>query len=241
MKRLVAWVSRTRSLPRPENPERGNVLLMVLIGIVLLAALTAVISQFTGQQSDSLSQQKMDDEIARMLAQTSALGGALNQMIVNGENADTLYQAPPIGLNTVIPGAAGYETAPHNLKIYHPLGGGVSYMSSSANVASPLAFGFKINSGAIVTGVGATDAVVGDVVFVAQVSSEAACQRINTVVAGSSAVPVLLTADFNKLFVAGTAVTIGADCTPSCANTPRMCVSNTDATAWGFYSALLPG
>lgn len=215
----------------------GNALAMILIAIVVLALLTALVSRSSDQQSDTLSRQTMDDEISRMLAQTSALGGALGQMIVNGEDAATLYST----LSLLKPGDAGFETAPHNLKIYHPLGGGINYMSGSTSSAAAVATGFNINSGSIVTGVGATDAVTGDILFTAKISSASYCQRINTIVTGSAAVPTLVTANFNTLFTAGTAVTIGANCAPTCANIARQCVSNVEATAWGFYSALLPG
>jgi len=215
--------------------ESGNVLMIILLAIIVLAMLTELISRSSTQQSDTLSRQTMDNEISRMLTQTSALGGALNQMIMNGEDAATLYST----LSLLKPGDAGFETSPHNLKIYHPLGGGIAYMAGSATGAA--ATGFNIDSGAIVTGVGATNAVIGDLLFTARISSAAYCQRINTVVTGASAVPTLVTANFNTLFTAGTAVTLGANCTPTCANIPRQCVSNVETTAWGFYSALLPG
>lgn len=210
---------------------------MVLIGIAVLALLTAMIARSSEQQTDILGRQTMDDEINRMLTQASTLGGAIQQMLVNGENVDTLYST----LSMLKPGDAGFETAPHNTKIYHPMGGGVSYMAGSVSSAAAVATAFSINAGAIVTGVGPTDATVGDILFTAKISTASYCQRINTIVKGASAVPTLVTADFNTLFTAGTTITIGANCTPTCANIPRQCVSNVGATAWGFYSALLPG
>lgn len=229
---------------RPERREDGNVLMIILVAIALLAMLTALVSRSTEQQSDSLSRQTMDDEISRMLTQTSALGGALSQMIVNGENAATLYQAPsvgppPVGLDMVTSGAP-FETAPHNLKIYHPMGGGINFMPTSSPGLSPAATSFNINAGSIITGVGADVAGVGDIVFTALISSAAYCQRINTIISGSSTVPGMAAAAFTTLFTSSTAVTINAAACASCVNVSRLCVSN-GAGLWGFYSALLPG
>src|SRR5689334_13018832 len=99
-----------------ENRERGNILLIILIAIVLLAMLTAIVSQYSSQQSDSLSRQVRDDQISRMLVQVGALGSALHQMVADGEDPATLYS----NLSLLKPGDAGFETAPNNFKIYHP-------------------------------------------------------------------------------------------------------------------------
>lgn len=217
--------------------ESGNVLLLIMLAIVVLAMLTAVVSQQSETQVDVMDRQTMDNEVSRLFSYTSLLGSALSQMLVNGEDPDSLY----LTLSLLKPGDAGFETSPHNAKIYHPMGGGVEYMSATSNTTTPAATNLSINPAAIITGIGPTNATVGDIVFTAIVSSAAYCQRINLKVTGSSSVPVLATADFNTLFTAGTAVTIGANCTPTCANIPRQCVSNTAGTAWGFYSVLLPG
>jgi hypothetical protein len=172
-----------------------------------------------------------------MLTQAATLGGALHQLAANGEDPATLYTT----LSLLKPGDAGYETSPHNLKIYHPLGGGVAYMAQTSSGADVVANSFGINKAAIIKGVGSTDAVVGDIVFTAKVTTAAYCQRVNQILNGSAAVPVLTTADFDTLFTAGTAVTVDATNCAACVNAARLCVSNTGATAWGYYAALFPG
>jgi hypothetical protein len=182
-----------------------------------------------------LSRQTQDDQINRMVTYTSTLGAALQQMIVNGEDPSTLYSS----LSLKKPGDAGFETAPNNFKIYHPLGGGITYQSASAPDANAVATNYSINAGAIITGVGATDAAIGDIVFTANVSNATYCARINQVLLNSSTVPTMDGATFTNLF-GGTTVTItGGNCA-SCVNTARLCVSN-GTNAWGFYSALFPG
>ncbi|MFH1158260.1 MAG: hypothetical protein V1721_05180 [Pseudomonadota bacterium] len=228
-----------KSFLRPHSPkgkEGGNILLIILIAIMALALLTQVVSQSSEQQSDALSRQAQDDEISRLLTQTATLSGALHQMVVNGEDPATLY----LNLSTLKPGDAGFETSPHSLKIYHPFGGGITHMSSSSGSSSAVATDFTISPASIATGVGATD-TLGDILFTARISSESLCQKINKILTGSTAVPpILSTADFDLLF-AGTAITIANGNCASCVNIPRLCVSNTNATAWGYYASLLPG
>ena len=215
--------------------EKGNVLFIILIAIAALALLTQMLSHSSVEQSDALSRQAQDDEISRMLTQAAVLSGAIRQMVINGEDAAALY----LNLSILKPGDAGFETSPHYLKIYHPFGGGIKYMSSSSGNSSTVATDFNISKASIITGVGATD-TLGDILFSAKISSEALCQKINKILTGSTAVPpILATADFDLLF-AGTAVTIAAGNCASCVNIPRLCVSNTAATEWGFYASLLP-
>ncbi len=215
--------------------EKGNVLFIILIAIAALALLTQMLSHSSVEQSDALSRQAQDDEISRMLTQAAVLSGAIRQMVINGEDAAALY----LNLSILKPGDAGFETSPHYLKIYHPFGGGIKYMSSSSGNSSTVATDFNISKASIITGVGATD-TLGDILFSAKISSEALCQKINKILTGSTAVPpILATADFDLLF-AGTAVTIAAGNCASCINVPRLCVSNTAATEWGYYASLLP-
>ncbi|MCK5659582.1 MAG: hypothetical protein KAH96_06880 [Alphaproteobacteria bacterium] len=222
-------------LRRPKGKEGGNVLFIILIGIIALALLTQMVSKSSELQSDTLSRQAQDDEISRMLTQSATLSSALYQMVVNGEDAATLY----LNLSTLKPGDIGFETSPHSLKIYHPFGGGITPMSDSSSSSLAVATDFNISKASIVTGVGATD-TLGDILFTTKISSESLCQKINKILTGSTAVPpILTTADFDLLF-AGTAITIANGNCASCVNIPRLCVSNTNASAWGFYASLLP-
>ena len=220
-----------------KNRQRGNILIAILVAIVVVAMLTMAVSQYSEQQSDSVTRQTQDDQISRTLTQASTLGSAVHQMLVNGEDPATLYT----NLSQLKPGDTGFETAPNNFKIYHPLGGGVSYMAASSPQASAIATAFNINAASIIKGVGPTDVTVGDIVFTAKIASASACQRINKILNGSTTVPVLTTSTFDALFTAGTTVTVDSSNCASCVNVPRLCVSNTAANAWGFYSVLLPG
>lgn len=227
------------SSPAHRHGERGNVLLLIMAAIVLLGLLTQMVSRSSQQQSDVIELQTRDNQINAMFTQSSTLNGAIQQMVANGEDPATLYQ----NLLMTAPGDGGFETAPHRFKVYHPLGGGVNYMSRSSSTSdgsAVVADNFKINPGSIVTGVGPTDATIGDILFTASIASDSYCQRINELITGSTHVPVLDTAVFDDL-LAGTPVTIDGTNCADCVRVPRICVSNTGGSAWAYYAVLLPG
>lgn len=220
----------------PFHHERGNVLFLILIAIAVLAMLTWAISHSSTEQSGIIPSQTRDDQINRTISYASTLALAIQQMTITGADPATLYT----DLSVLKPGDAGFETGSNAFKIYHPLGGGITPLSASAPDATAVATNFSINKTAIITGVGATDVTTGDVVFTANISAASYCARMNQIITGSTTVPAMDTAAFNKLFTA-TTVTIDAAACASCVNKARLCVSNSGATAWGFYSALFPG
>lgn len=216
--------------------QRGNVLVMILITIAVLAALTLAVSRSTSQQSDVLPAQTRDDQINRMLTYASTLGAALHQMTITGADPRTLYA----DVSLLKPGEAGFETGSSARKLYHPLGGGITPLEASAPDAAAVATDYNINAASIIAGVGPTDSTVGDLVFTAHIATEAACARINEKLSGDAGIPTLATAAFDDLF-GGATVTVDSGNCADCVNKAQLCVSNTAATAWGFYAALYPG
>jgi hypothetical protein len=228
----------------PRSGERGNVLFIILLTIMLLGMLTYAISQSSTQQSNAIPQQTVDNQINQMIAYASALGGALQQMALNGENPNTLYSTVD-----VLPPASdpNYDTPPNSLKIYHPLGGGITYQSQSAPTDA-IATNFNINPASIITGIGCTSGAgcivtsvptAGHIIFTAELSDAAYCARTNNILHGSSTVPTMDATAFTGLFTNGSTVTINAGNCASCVNVARLCV--TDGSGhYGFYADLFP-
>jgi hypothetical protein len=233
--------------------ENGNVFVLIFVAIALLGALTWAVSYSTQQQTSLSSNAEIDSQIAILMAQGSALSGAVQQMIVNGAEPSQLPTSDATyGLSTLTPGAVGWDIAPNTLKIYHPYGGGIKYetqtgtgavLSNTANLAN----NFKISKGSIVKGVGPTD-TVGDMVFTAAVASLAACQRINQLVRGTAATatpPTMTDIAYTAMIVNGTDTTLddttgGSGTCATCINIAQSCVRNTSANAWGYYQVLYP-
>jgi hypothetical protein len=202
------------------------------------------------------------EQVSRLVAQASLLSGAIQQMIANGEDANALAS----NLSTIT-GGNNWDTTtpiPHKYKLYHPYGGGVKYMSQTGTGTAlsdntNMANNFQIRTASYVKGVGATDSTTAypDILFTAQVSSLAACQRINNIVRGTAltATPPTVTntnTSFANLFTDATLDVLGRgatnaaleDTTPTCTacvNVPASCVQNTGATLFGYYQVLLPG
>ncbi len=219
--------------------EKGNALLFVFIAIAILAGLTYALSSSNDDSENISDYAAADEQISRMLSYSATLGASLNQLVMAGANAQTLYT----DLSVLKPSEAGYNTAPHRLKLFHPMGGGMNYVGETGPVGSSdtVATDFKINKGAIIEGVGPTNVTVGDIVFTAIVKSENACKRINFILTGDQTLPIMKTATYNDLFTTDNATDVATGLCDDCVNVPQICVTNIAGTQWGFYSVLYPG
>lgn len=215
---------------------------MILLAIAVLAMLTYALSEDSTQQSGILPQQTSTDQINRMLTYVSALGGALQQMQTNGEDPNALCT------NLVLTNS-GFSNEAHNLEIYHPLGGGITYMSASSPDSTAVATAYGINAGSSIAGVGCTagsssttgqcTSCTGHIIFTAIISALSYCQQANQIISGSTTVPTMDSATFTSLFNTGTTVAVTGALCASCANVPRLCVTN-GSGAYGFYADLFP-
>jgi len=219
------------------NNQAGNVLFLILIAIALFGMLTAIISHSGQQQKDSLDRQTMDSQVSIMINHVAALNSSILQMVMHGEDPSELYQ----NLSTLKAGDTGFETPPHKTKIYHPLGGGISYLSASSNdLDKAVAVDFDINTTSIITGIGKTDEDIGDIIFTAKIISADYCAFINNKITGSRNIPEMSNSAFEDLFNNRT-ITINSGNCANCVNIGRICVRNSANNAWGFYASLFPG
>ncbi len=225
--------------------EQGNVLFIVFIAIMIVAGLTFMLSQGSEQGTSAADRTASDAQISQMLGYVGTLAAAVQQMTEGIADPATLYA--DISLARV--SDAAYNIAPHRLKIYHPLGGGIVQMTATgdASASSTVAYNFRINPGSIVKDVGPTNVTTGDILFTAQVSSLEYCQRINQTLRGTTAIPAVRNApDFFSLFedtaATPTAVTLDEVTCADCVSIAMSCVVyNGDPKLYGFYAVLLPG
>lgn len=224
---------------RKNSNEQGNALFIVIIAIAVLGMLSYAVMQSSEQPTAMADDTARDEQIARMFAYAATTAGTLNQMIAAGADANTLYTT----LDTTAPTASGFSTAPFNTKLYHPLGGGLNYVTSSGAVTSSatVATTYGINKASIITDVGQSNATIGDMPFTAVITNAPACERINYMLTGSIAMPVMDVATYQNLFLNNVTVTLNAATCADCVAKAQICVVNSDTTGWGYYSALLPG
>lgn len=217
--------------------HRGNALFYILIAIALVGALTYSVSQQSSESTDFIDNASNDEQIARMMTYAGTLASALNQMVVAGNaKAETLYT----DLKTDAPNTAAYGTAPYNMQLYHPQGGGMNYVTATGDTAdsNTVATDFYVVKDASVKNIGPTD-TGGDIMFVAKVTSAAACARINYLLTGDGTVTPMVAAAFNGLFVSHTSAVIDGTNCATCVGKSQYCVSN--GTSWGYYATLFPG
>lgn len=221
------------------HSEQGNALFIIMIAIAVLGMLSYTVMQSSQQPTGLADDTARDEQIARMFAYAATTAGTLNQMVAAGADPATLYTT----LDTTAPTAAGFSTAPFDTKLYHPHGGGLNYVTSSgaASASATVATTYRINNASIITDVGPSNASIGDIPFTAVITSAAACERINYMLTGSIAMPVMEIATYQNLFLNNVAVTLNSTTCADCVAKAQICVVNSDTTGWGYYSALLPG
>lgn len=215
---------------------RGNALIIILIAIGLVASLTYAVMKSSDEGGTVADYASADEQISRLMSYSGTLGAALNQMALVGNikiHSD---------ISVLQPGDAGFDTAPHMAKIFHPLGGGVEPQSATGptqdTIANPtVARAFRVLTAAGVDDIGAN--ATPDVLFTAIVTKQAYCERINKMLTGSSTVPVYT--GYLSLFVTGTPSIITTAQCATCAGKTRLCVRNIAGTSWGFYAVLFPG
>ena len=220
--------------------QRGNVLFFLFLMIGLLAVLTVVATSRNAQVFGIKDDVIRDEQIARLLAYSATLSGAVQQMVAsNSMSPQGMYWS----LSVIAPGAAGWDTAPHGFKLFHPYGGGVTHMSATGSTSSSetVATNFRISTGSIINGVGDTNAVIGDIVFTATIANSASCQAINKKVWGSTTMPTMSDAAYTAMITNGTNTTVAAGNCANCVNKAAACVVNVSGNAYGYYQVLLPG
>ena len=114
--------------------ERGSALLMILIMTVLFAALAYAVSEgfrvSTGTQT-SVTRDKAKLDATSVLDFAQAINTSVQEMKVNNGGAVS-------SIDFVIPGdEPAFSTAPNGMKIFHPEGGGVTYIPVWSSLDDP--------------------------------------------------------------------------------------------------------
>lgn len=216
----------------------GNAMIYILIALVLLAALTMLITRL----DDSASGQDLSSEQAELMTTKAVAfaGSAKNvvdQMLMSGTNINNL--------SFVTPNQSSYDTAPHINKVFHPDGGGFNLGIVDSNVFTgattapvPGWYMGRFNN------VDWTPTSANDVLFVAHGISQTVCANLNKKITGATTIPALtgianaaaLFVDYSVSGVANLDFT-AAQCA-SCEGYPSLCVSNAGGTEWTYYNII---
>lgn len=210
---------------------RGNALIYVLIALALLGALTMLLSK-QGTESDDTSYEKTELQVAKLTAFAASAKDVVDKMMMSGTTIGNL--------NYVMPGAAGYDTAPHYNKVFHPDGGGLNYPTIDSNIfdtslAAPGAGWFigRFNN------VEWTPTTAQDILLVARGVSQSACANIDKKITGSSTIPTMVVAGSPLAYLISASLTgtPNLDFTktvcPACDGYPALCIS--DGANYNYY------
>lgn len=219
-----------REQTEQKHGEKGNALIYVLIAIVLFAALNFSLSG----QSTSSNTKDLDDAHAelyadQLLAFASQAKTAIDQMIITGSSIDDL--------DFTLPSEAGFNTAPHIHKVFHPAGGGLSLANlpddAKQEVSNVPVAGWYLGR---FNNVEWTKSTAMDVILTAYQINKKICEAINKKVLGTPTIPAV-TGEMRNYFLerAGNVDFEISDCA-DCEGFSSLCVRNSPTTTYSFYN-----
>lgn len=167
--------------------EKGNILFLILLAVILFAALSYAVTQSLRGGGTDASNEKNLVKAAQVAQYPVGVRAAILRMIVGGTDVTTLNFDPPSVFATM-------TAAEQALNVFHPSGGGAvfSYIPSEAlaTASSTARWVFTRNFGVPNIGVAAgTSGDTGkDLIALAPGLSTALCTKINSEL-GVSSVP----------------------------------------------------
>ena len=230
-----------RVIPQKES---GNALIYVLVAIALFAALTLTLGRQTDtSEVGALSGEKAELYASQLISYGAQAKSVIDQMLWSGSTiAD---------LDFTLPNEAGFNTAPHIHKVYHPEGGGLNpgiipteiQISTALEPPSGWYMG-RFNN------VEWTASTGTDVILIANKISTAVCQSINVKINGSTSIPLMSAASggLRENFIDDTYWAPGGNTdlttssgTPDCSDCDKqtaLCIQNNAQTTNGYYVIL---
>ncbi len=119
--------------------ESGNVLFLILIAVVLFAALSYAVTQSSRSGAGSAANETSSLNAAQITQYPAAVRTAVVRMMVNGTDVTELEFNPPVDFADLTSASVG---------VFHPSGGGATYVTAPADVmenGSPGAWYFNGN------------------------------------------------------------------------------------------------
>lgn len=217
--------------------QTGNALIYVLIAIALFAALTFALGRGEGtSETGTLSAEKAQMYATQIVGYSAQVKSSVEQMLFTGTAPETI--------DFLRPGDAGFDTAPHIHKIYHPDGGGLSLgtipkEARTSAIASPPAGWYlgRFNT------VGWTKTASPDILLTSFQIDKTVCEKINESITGTSAIPQLTGAIRDYLIDDSLHGGSNADFTSAvcaaCEGLPSLCVQDNSGSAYAYYSLIV--
>lgn len=168
--------------------QRGNILFLILLAVVLFAALTYAVTGSQKGGTKDASSEKVKTLSAEILQKATLMENTIQRMMmVNGCKDNEISFENPTVANYVNPNANVVGTN-KKCHVFDPAGGGLSYPTMPREAYDPAmetygnAWGQAVFTGQVfVTQVGTdcTTAVCSELVFMSQGLTKAVCDHIN--------------------------------------------------------------
>ena len=215
------------------DEQRGNALIYVLIAIALFAGLGFTLTrQARNTGTTEIDDAKSELYAMQLITYASQTKSVIDQMIFTGSTIDDL--------DFIEPADAGFNTAPHIHKIYHPQGGGLTPATLPDDVISqittPPDAGWYMGR---FNNIEWTDTNGTDVILTAYQISRTACETINEKITGTTTIPALTGDMDDYLLDTATNNDLTAAACAACDGYTSLCVSNSAATAYSYYSVII--
>jgi len=214
---------------RCAHNRRGNVLLYVLLGVALMAALIfAINSDMRGQQTNRITQEQIELLGTALMAHVTTMEQSVFQMTQFGADyPDLLFD---------LPGSPNYTNNTRR-QIFHPSGGGVTPFSTNDDLLFDP--GNSSKRGWVLqnqTNVEWSPSTNIDLIYSFLDINPQLCAHLNKKITGSENIPQV-TFDFKDVFTMdGNNNSLTETLCPACKNRRILCIKNNNAHA--LYSII---
>jgi hypothetical protein len=205
------------------NTQRGSVLFYILLGVVLFAALSYLVMGMLRGTGDGGSSEQAKLQAQAIVDYAQQLKIISQDMKLRGVAVDQF--------SFLQPADAGYATAPHTAKIFHPLGGGAPIANLNDAFADGATKRFDV-ARIINLGTGTTAA---EMVFGIRGLRKDVCENLNRQLRNTATIPNE-TVTYAALF--STLPNGNAGACSSCINRSQQCFYSSTGTEYIFFSVL---
>ncbi len=211
------------------HSQSGSVIFVLMIGIAIFAALSYAVTASLRTGTGTTDNVELDKAALDATAVNDFVQSVRNgvQQMKNSGIEDTL-------IDFMDPANAGYNTAPHEKKIFHPAGGGVGYVAvwpslDDSTQATATAWHFLSNP---VDGIGSASGA--ELLMTLMYVPEKTCKQLNKSLTGTASIPTVV-GTISDMFVTGLVPMTAANCA-ACEGKTAMCVEKLGIRA--FYYVL---
>lgn len=208
--------------------QRGNMLFYILIAVVLFAAVSFAAMRMMSGSGDAGAKETAKLGAQSILEYVQKAKITVQDMKLNGVETTNL--------SFLKDGDAGYTTAPHTNKVFHPDGGGLPVMQMSRVVTgetyTPVSGVYMVLNAFEGNGTAADDVVISF-----RGLRKAVCEELNRQLNNSTTIPATGINSHYGLFITGSNDMTTIRCA-SCEGRPSMCVTQSGQTLYTFYTVI---